>query len=136
MENNMPDFLADMPLIIHRELHFMHDGAPTHFSLVARRYLNRKLPGQWISRGGPIAWPPHSPDLNTLHFFLWAHLKSLVYLSPVNDVETLQNRIVAGFQTIRNMPGIWGRLRAAMTRQAEARIQAGVVIWNIYCKVM
>jgi hypothetical protein len=23
-----------------------------------------------------------------------------------------------------------------MTRQAEARIQAGVVIWNIYCKVM
>jgi hypothetical protein len=25
---NMPDFFADMPLIIHQELHFMHDGAP------------------------------------------------------------------------------------------------------------
>jgi hypothetical protein len=24
----MPDFLADVPLIIHRELHFMHYGAP------------------------------------------------------------------------------------------------------------
>jgi hypothetical protein len=55
MENNMPDFLADVPLIIYRELHFMHDGAPAHFSLIARRYLNRTFPGQWIGRGGPIA---------------------------------------------------------------------------------
>jgi hypothetical protein len=70
LENNMPDFLADVPLIIHRELHFMHDGAPAHFSLVARRYLNRKLPGRWIGTGGPIAWPPLSPDLNPLDFFL------------------------------------------------------------------
>jgi hypothetical protein len=54
-ENNMPDFLADVPLVIRRELHFMHDGAPAHFNLVARRYLNRKLPGRWIGTGGPIA---------------------------------------------------------------------------------
>jgi hypothetical protein len=66
----MPDFLADVPLIIRRELHFMHDGVPAHFSLVARRYLNRKLPGRWIGRGGPIAWPPRSPDLNPLDFYL------------------------------------------------------------------
>jgi hypothetical protein len=47
-----------------------------------------------------------------------------VYLSPVDDVETLQNGIVAGFQTIRNMPGIWDRLQMAMRHQAETRIQA------------
>jgi hypothetical protein len=40
LENNIPNFLADVPLIIHRELHFMHYGAPTHLSLVACRYLN------------------------------------------------------------------------------------------------
>jgi hypothetical protein len=28
LENNMPDFLADVPLIIRRETHFMHNGAP------------------------------------------------------------------------------------------------------------
>jgi hypothetical protein len=39
-------------------------------------------------------------------------------------VETLRNRIVAGFQTTRNMPGIWDRLRMAMRRRAEACIQA------------
>jgi hypothetical protein len=109
MENSVPDLLADVPLIICRELHFMHDGAVTHFSLIARRYLNRKFPGQWIGRGGPIAWPPRSPDLNTLDF-LWGHLKLFVYLSPVDYAETLRNQIVAGFQTICNMPGIWNRL--------------------------
>jgi hypothetical protein len=101
--NNMPDFLADVPLIIRQELHFMHDGAPAHFSLFARRYLNRKFSSQWIGRGGPIAWPPRSPDLNILDFFLWGHLKSLVYLSQANNVKTLRNRIVAGFQTVHNI---------------------------------
>jgi hypothetical protein len=28
MENSLPDLLADVPLIICREMHFMHDGAP------------------------------------------------------------------------------------------------------------
>jgi hypothetical protein len=74
----MPDFLANVPLIIHQELHFMHDATPAHFSLVDHRYLNRKFPGHWIGRGGPIAWPPHSYDLNPLDFYLWNHLKSLV----------------------------------------------------------
>jgi hypothetical protein len=45
LENNMRDFLANVPLIIRQELCFMRDGAPAHFSLVARRYLNRKFPG-------------------------------------------------------------------------------------------
>jgi hypothetical protein len=40
LENNMYDFLADMPLIIRRELHFKRDGASAHCSLVACRYLN------------------------------------------------------------------------------------------------
>jgi hypothetical protein len=125
MENSMPHFFADVPLIIYRELHFMHDGAAAHFSLIAHRYLNRKFPGRLIGQGGPVAWPPRSPDLNRLDFYLWVHLKSLVYLSPVDDVETLRNRIVAGFATIRNMSGIWDRLRVAMRHRAETCIQAG-----------
>jgi hypothetical protein len=43
LEDNKPHFLADVPLIIRRELHFMHYGAPARFSLVASRYLNRKV---------------------------------------------------------------------------------------------
>jgi hypothetical protein len=73
-----PDFLADMPLIIRRELQFVQDGCPANFSLVARRYLNRMFPGQWISRRGPIAWPPRSSHLNQLDFYLWGNLKSMM----------------------------------------------------------
>lgn len=124
LENNMPDFLDDVPLITRRQLHFMHDGAPPHFSTVTRMYLDRTFTGRWIGRGGPIAWPPRSPDLNPLDFYLWGHLKSLVYSSPVNDVDTLRNRLVAGCETIRSAPGIWERVRQSMSRRCEACITA------------
>jgi hypothetical protein len=66
-----------------------------------------------------------SPDLNLLHFHLWGHLKSLVYSSVVNDVETLRNRIVTGFQATSKMPGIWDYLGMAVRRRATACVQAG-----------
>jgi hypothetical protein len=72
LENDMPGFLANAPLIIRREMHFMHDGPPTYFYLVSYRYLNRKFPGQWIGRSGPSVWPLCLPDLNSLDFYLWA----------------------------------------------------------------
>jgi hypothetical protein len=125
MQNSMLDFLANVPLIIYRELHLRYVRALAHYSLTARRYLNRKVPGQWICRSGPIAWPPRPPYLNTLDFPSCGHLKSFVCVSPLDDVEILRNRIVAGSQTIRNMPGIWGRLRVAMRHLAESCIQAG-----------
>ncbi|KAJ4428267.1 hypothetical protein ANN_24284 [Periplaneta americana] len=42
----------------------------THFSLDVRRHLNATFPGRWIGRDG-TAWPPRSPDLNPLDFYLW-----------------------------------------------------------------
>jgi hypothetical protein len=46
LKNNMPDFWADMPLIICQELDFMYDGAPAQFSLIVHMYLNIRFPGQ------------------------------------------------------------------------------------------
>jgi hypothetical protein len=71
-----------------------------------------------------FVWPPCSPGLNPLDFYSLGQLKSLVYSSPVDGVETLRNQIMVGFQTICNMPGIWDRLQVAM-RRTEACIQAG-----------
>ncbi|KAJ4445784.1 hypothetical protein ANN_12469 [Periplaneta americana] len=106
----IPHVLEDTPLINRQHIHFLHDGASAHFSRTARRYLDRKFPDRWIGRGGPIAWPPRSPDLNPLDFYLWGHLKSLVYSSPVPDLESLRNRIVACSEDIRNTPGVWDRV--------------------------
>ena len=34
---------------------------------------------EWIGRGGPIPWPPKSPDLNPLDFCVGGYAKGLVY---------------------------------------------------------
>jgi hypothetical protein len=49
LNTNMPDFLADVPLIIRRELHFMHDGA-VHIYIYIYIYIfnySKSQPGCW-----------------------------------------------------------------------------------------
>jgi hypothetical protein len=41
--------------------------------------MDRQFPGYWIGRRGPVDWPPRSPDLTPLDFYLWCHLKATVY---------------------------------------------------------
>ena len=42
---------------------FQQDGAPPHWALEVRWTLDKTFPAHWIRRGGPIAWPPRSPDM-------------------------------------------------------------------------
>ena len=52
-------------------MRFMHDGAPPHFSRVARQFFAQAhFANKWIGRGDPMAWPARSPDLNRLDFQL------------------------------------------------------------------
>lgn len=69
--NVLPEYLDVVPLDIRRQMWFMHDGAPAHFTGAVREFLNNSYP-RWIGRGGPTAWPPRSPDLNPLDFFFGA----------------------------------------------------------------
>jgi len=55
----------------------MQDGAPPHFSCFVTDVLNERSPDAWIGRGGPIPWPPRSPDLFPLDFFLSGTLRAL-----------------------------------------------------------
>ena len=43
-------------------LYFQQDGAAPHYALIVRDWLDKKLKGRWIGRGGPIEWPARSPD--------------------------------------------------------------------------
>ena len=70
------------------------------------------------------SWPPRSPDLNPLDFYLWGHLKALVYATPVPDEEFLRARIVEGCDTIRHSPGIYQLIRDSMRRRVDACILA------------
>ncbi|KAJ4440078.1 hypothetical protein ANN_08211 [Periplaneta americana] len=128
LENTIPHVLEDTPVINRQHIHFLHDGAPAHFSRTARRYLDGRFPDRWIGRGGPIAWPPRSPDLNPLDFYLWGHLKSLVYSSPVPDLESLRNRIVACSEDIRNTPGVCDRVR----RSSMSNFFLSELVWFVF----
>lgn len=73
---------------------FMQDGAPPHWSLAVRNWLTATFPERWMGRGSPnLPWPPYSPDLTPMDFFLWGWVKSQVYRTPVTDVEELRKRI-------------------------------------------
>jgi hypothetical protein len=106
LENDLPTLLEDLPLVIRAHMWFMHDGDPPHFSITVREFLDNMYPVRWIGRGGSTAWPPRSPDLNPFDFYLWGHLMTLVYATPVNDIATLRQR-GEGCQTTRSTPGIF-----------------------------
>lgn len=122
LEEILPGLLEEVPLATRVLLWFMQDGAPAHFSLAARNYLQNTYPNRWIARGGYVAWPARSPDLNPLDFFLWGHLKSLVYETEVQSIEDLQLRIQNSCRAILNTPGIFERVRRSLLRRAEACI--------------
>ena len=44
-------------------------------------------------------------DLSPLDFYLWEHLKSLLYSDPNENEETVHQSIFDAFQTIRNRLG-------------------------------
>lgn len=80
--NVLDQVLDDLPLAVLADMVFMHDGAPAHYAIDVQNWLNRFFPGRWIGRGGPIFWPPRSPDMNILDFFVWGYIKERVYATP------------------------------------------------------
>lgn len=87
------DMWGEIPLNLRRIAWFQLDGCPAHFGRNVRNWLDNHFPERWIGRGGPVAWPPRSPDLTPLDFFVWGFLKERVYATPVETREELINRI-------------------------------------------
>lgn len=53
---------------------FQQDGATCHTSNESLTVVNELFEGKLISRRKEIPWPPRSPDLTPLDFFLWGYL--------------------------------------------------------------
>lgn len=74
---------------------FQQDGAPAHYKREVTDYLNATFPNRWIGRNGPIRWPPRSPDLTPLDFFLWGFLKDRVFrIGFPRDLNEMYLRIL------------------------------------------
>ena len=79
---------------------FMQDGATSHFSCLVTDVLNERFHDAWIARGGPIPWPPRSPDLCPLDIFLWGYIKNIVYAEKIRNIHHLQERITSAIETV------------------------------------
>jgi hypothetical protein len=78
------------------------DGAPPHFALHVRDYLNENFLGRWIGRGSeashaPFAWPPRSPDLTTPDNALWGFIKERVSKMQYRRTEVLRAAVEEAF---------------------------------------
>ena len=74
------------------EIIWQQDGAPPHNVLEVREWLNGQF-DVWIGNGGPISWPPNSPDINPLDTFLWGFLKNKIYNNSNHSIEIIKNKI-------------------------------------------
>lgn len=124
LRETLPVLLEEVNLDVRRQMFFLHDGAPPHFALEVRQHLINVFAGRWIGRGGPIAWPPRSPDLNPLDFYFWGQLKSLVYATEVDTEAELRHRIIAAADAVRQQPGLHRACGASLIRRAQMCIES------------
>jgi len=54
---------------------------------------DENLPGQWIGRRGAVQFPPRSPDLTLLDFYLWGTLQDVVYRKKLAKLAVLREEI-------------------------------------------
>ena len=70
-----------------------------------------------MGRGGPIIWPPRSPDLNVLDYFVWGYIKDLVRQRRDGTEAEMREAILAAFNTIT--PEMAYRATRNIIRRAE-----------------
>lgn len=99
--NLLTEALEEMPLAALRNIEWlMQDGCAAHNSAIARDFLDTNFLNRWIGTRGPVRWPPRSPCLNPLDYFLWGFLKNKVYYVEINTVGELRHRITMAFRDL------------------------------------
>ncbi|GBM24299.1 hypothetical protein AVEN_158861-1 [Araneus ventricosus] len=96
---------SDVLRHVHKnQIRFQHDGASAYFKVVLR---NANFEGRWIARSRPDRWSYRSPDLSSIDYFLWRHLKVIIYETPVDSIEKLVARLSFVAAGVRETPDIF-----------------------------
>jgi hypothetical protein len=125
LENSLPEIVEDVPLQQRYHGWIQMDGAPAHCGRVVREWLNRHYPQRWIGRSGPVLWPPRSPDLNPMDYYVWGALKQKVYIRPVLTRDNLLERIITSCEELRQNPHQISNAVQSLIRRCEKCIEAG-----------
>jgi hypothetical protein len=123
LRNYFWDFLDTVPLPRRNSMFFQQYGAPPHYASILRAYLNEQFHNKLIGRRGPVEWQPRSPDLTPLDFFLWDHLKSVVYRNRLRNINELKETITLELRNIT-----WEtllRMKASFSERIQKCLQVG-----------
>lgn len=80
---------------------FQQDGATCHTSRQTIDLLKETFGDRVISKNARVDWPPRSCDLTPLDYFLWGHVKALVYADKPQTIEHLEANILREINGIR-----------------------------------
>jgi hypothetical protein len=105
------------------------DGAPSHFC----HHVRNHLAGRWIGRDGPIAWPPRSPDLTPLGFFLWVCVKNIVCQVKINDLQRPRACIWDAVATVtpNMLQETWNEVEYRLDICRSTKGACGEIYWGI-----
>ncbi|CAK9829643.1 Transposable element Tcb1 transposase [Anthophora retusa] len=98
---------------------FQQDGAPAHTSHLVQNWLSDNVDMFWSKE----FWPPNSPDLNPLDFYVWSVIERVTNKSRHPNLASLRAAIEAAFADMDR-----DSLKRACERfrpRLEAVIQAG-----------
>jgi hypothetical protein len=70
---------------------------------------------------GPVQWLTRSPDITLLDYFLWKHLKTVVYENPSINLDDLKNKIIIACNELTE-----DQIIAATQRELLRRMEACV----------
>lgn len=111
---------------------FQQDGASAHTAVATREWLRNRFGSRVISRREVRIWPPHSPDLTPLDFFLWGHLKSQVYKSNPRTTDDLKRAVSSAVRRVR--PEICRAAVESARRRAELCVEReGAHLEHVLC---
>lgn len=126
LNTELDNYLDELPLAERRRTWFQQDGAPAHSVQEVRMKLNNEFGDHWIGRFGPHRWPPRSPDLTCLDFFLWGTIKDSVYKTECDTADEMQQRITVAFNNLRRKNDEEHTL-SKMHRHTRARAAACII---------
>lgn len=100
---NILEQFFNSPLVDLENDYFQQDGAPPHRKKEVMQLLESKF-GDHIIALNPakewIQWPPYSPDLTPLDYFLWGYTKDKIYKAKIDNLYDLKAKITEVIQNI------------------------------------
>lgn len=103
--------------------YFQQDGATAHTTRETIDFLREFFDDRLISLHTQVEFPPRSPDLTIMDYFVFPYLKNRIFRTPVLNLQELQERITQECANIT--PEMLQNAFDSMTRRVNLCIEQG-----------